>query len=51
MVEPWSLIAERLDGADYDGDMVKVIYEPVICERRRLKKPWTISPIGTICPS
>ncbi len=32
MVEPWSLIAERLDGADYDGDMVKVIYEPVICE-------------------
>lgn len=32
MVEPWSLIAERLGGADYDGDMVKVIYEPVICE-------------------
>ena len=32
MVEPWSLIAERLGGADYDGDMVKVIREPVICE-------------------
>ena len=32
MIEPWSLIAERLGGADYDGDMVKVIYEPVICE-------------------
>lgn len=32
MVEPWSLIAERLGGADYDGDMVKVIGEPVICE-------------------
>ncbi len=32
MVEPWSLIAERLGGADYDGDMVKVICEPVICE-------------------
>ena len=32
MVEPWSLIAERLGGADYDGDMVKVIYEPVVCE-------------------
>ena len=32
MVEPWSLIAERLGGADYDGDMVKVIYDPVICE-------------------
>lgn len=25
-------LAERLGGADYDGDMVKVIYEPVICE-------------------
>lgn len=32
MVEPWSLIAERLGGADYDGDMVKVLYEPVICD-------------------
>ena len=32
MIEPQSLIAERLGGADYDGDMVKVIYEPVICE-------------------
>ena len=32
IVEPWSLIAERLGGADYDGDMVKVIYESVICE-------------------
>lgn len=32
MVEPWSLIAERLGGADYDGDMVKVIREAVICE-------------------
>lgn len=32
MVEPWSLIAERLGGADYDGDMVKMIYESVICE-------------------
>ncbi len=32
MVEPQSLIAERLGGADYDGDMVKVIYDPVIIE-------------------
>lgn len=32
MVSPQSLIAQRLGGADYDGDMVKVIYEPVICE-------------------
>lgn len=32
MIDPQSLIAERLGGADYDGDMVKVIYEPVICE-------------------
>ena len=32
MIEPQSLIAERLGGADYDGDMVKVIYDPVICE-------------------
>lgn len=32
MVEPWSLIAERLGGADYDGDTVKVLYEPVICD-------------------
>ena len=31
-MEPWSLIAERLGGADYDGDMVKVIREQVICE-------------------
>lgn len=32
MIEPQSLIAERLGGADYDGDMIKVITEPVICE-------------------
>ena len=32
MVSPQSLIAQRLGGADYDGDMVKVISEPVICE-------------------
>lgn len=32
MVEPWSLIAERLGGADYDGDTVKILYEPVICD-------------------
>ena len=37
MVEPWSLIAERLGGADYDGDMVKVIREPVICESIGIK--------------
>ncbi len=30
MIDPKSLIAERLGGADYDGDMVKVITEPVL---------------------
>lgn len=32
MIESQDLIAERLGGADYDGDMVKVITEPVICD-------------------
>ena len=33
MVHPASLIAERLGGADYDGDMVKVITEPLIVKK------------------
>ena len=30
MVSPIALIAERLGGADYDGDMVKTIAEPIL---------------------
>lgn len=30
MVSPTALIAERLGGADYDGDMVKTIAEPIL---------------------
>ena len=57
MVEPWSLIAERLGGADYDGDMVKVIREPVICESIASHYKETANPFEdnirqavTICP-
>lgn len=36
MVDPRSAIAERLGGADYDGDMVKTIADPLLnkCVRR-----------------
>ena len=30
MVSPTALIAERLGGADYDGDMIKTIAEPIL---------------------
>lgn len=30
MVSPIALIAERLGGADYDGDMIKTIAEPIL---------------------
>ena len=30
MVNPSGLIAERLGGADYDGDMIKIIADPII---------------------
>lgn len=32
MVSPQSLIAERLGGADYDGDRIKVILEPLLSD-------------------
>ena len=40
MVDSTMLAAERLGGADYDGDMIKTIADPIVnaCVRRNYER-------------